>query len=94
MERIGHGGRMSIVAADREVCAVCSRDAGLAGPCFCHFYPRGERVSLCTPACAEVYLARLAPAPSAEGDLRREWGEAVAFGPVGSDAPPGPAFPM
>jgi hypothetical protein len=38
-----------------ECCAVCGKDANLAG-WFCHFYQEQNRVTLCSPACAEFYL--------------------------------------
>jgi hypothetical protein len=37
-----------------EICAVCGRDAGTSS--FCHLYPAGQRIVLCSAVCAERYL--------------------------------------
>jgi hypothetical protein len=52
---------------------------------FCHYYPEGITISLCSPACAREYLIDGNPATSDEShrglseliaDLRwRDWGE-------------------
>ena len=43
--------------SDREVCAVCGKVAD-GDRWFCHFYGEHSRVTLCSPACAEIYLHR------------------------------------
>ena len=40
---------------DQERCAVCGKEAN-GDRWFCHFYGEHGRVTLCSPACAEVYL--------------------------------------
>lgn len=52
--------------ATEGVCAVCGREAGLTP--FCHIYRDGRTITLCAPACAELFLHRsdsesLAPSP-------------------------------
>lgn len=79
---------------DREVCAVCGRDERAAGHWFCHFYPAGRPVALCSPVCAEVYLARPDKWRISEGDGQTEWSEVVAVAPTSAAAPAGTAFPM
>ncbi len=48
-------GNMKVEKDFFETCAVCGQEAG-DGHWFCHFYPEGEKISLCSPVCAEVYL--------------------------------------
>lgn len=38
-----------------ELCAVCGQAIRNA---FCHLYGEAKTVSLCSPACAEIYLHR------------------------------------
>lgn len=42
---------------DEERCAVCGKEAN-GDRWFCHIYGDQGRVTLCSPACAEVYLHR------------------------------------
>lgn len=85
---------MSFAADDREVCAICGRDERAAGHWFCHFYPRGRPVPLCSPVCAEVYLARPDNPRFSEGEGQPEWSEAFAVAHTAAVAPAGTAFPM
>jgi hypothetical protein len=54
--------------SDREVCAVCGKDAE-GDRWFCHFYGEHSRVTLCSPACAEIFLHRPA-IPEINGEVR------------------------
>jgi hypothetical protein len=46
----------STAAVGEDVCAVCGRTVD--GAAFCHIYQEGRRITLCSPACAEVLLHR------------------------------------
>ena len=43
--------------AESEFCAVCGKDAN-GDRWFCHFYTDERHDTLCSPACAEVFLHR------------------------------------
>ena len=62
---------MNVGIEDREQCAVCGREAA-DGHWFCHFYPGGERVALCSPACAEAFLDLPAELRMGDGERRSE----------------------
>jgi hypothetical protein len=46
---------MVMYAMDTERCAVCGTNADEA-LAFCHLYPEGRRIALCTRACAEQFI--------------------------------------
>jgi hypothetical protein len=52
-------------ASDAERCAVCGREVGNLA--FCHIYHEGRKITLCGPACAELFLHRT-DQPPADGE--------------------------
>ncbi len=50
-----HTIRMANELVETECCAVCGEEAEGAHA-YCHFYPEGQRVTMCSPECAEKFL--------------------------------------
>jgi hypothetical protein len=63
----------STAAVGEDVCAVCGR--AVDGSAFCHIYQDGRRITLCSPACAEVLLHRSESSPNgnAFADADSSW---------------------
>jgi hypothetical protein len=70
---------------EHEVCAVCGEKAE-GDRWFCHFYNGQNRVTLCSPACAETFLHRPQVIPD-DGTIVRVAAETKLVGAVASNSP-------